>query len=184
MTDRSAAEIHIGGKIPRSVARVLCMVITKSGASLEWGGGWCRLNTPDELLLARSADPGGPLVLKLYDDQARGGEFQTLEKFLQEHGVPYCRWTEGKYDYDAEAVAFHPQSGQVSCLTDHNQHPIVLASQLAPIEAKLTSLLETMRRGEAGAIEIAAKIEDIRAGLRAEVPAAIPPLESLEIVEN
>ena len=35
MTDRSAAEIHIGGKIPRRVAHALCTVITKSGASLE-----------------------------------------------------------------------------------------------------------------------------------------------------
>jgi hypothetical protein len=184
MTERMAAEIHIGGKIPRSVAQALCTAITESRSSLEWGDSRCELNTPDELLLARSADTGGPLLLKLYDDQARGGEFQTLETFLQEHSIPYCRWSEGKYDYDAESVAFHPQSGQVSCLTDHNQHPIVLASQLAPIEAKLTSLLETIRRGEAGTIEIAAQIEDIRAGLRAELPSVAPPLESLEIVED
>jgi hypothetical protein len=184
MTDRSAAEIHIGGKIPRSVARVLCMVITKSGASLEWGGGWCRLNTPDELLLARSADPGGPLVLKLYDDQARGGEFEALEKFLQKHGIPYCRWTEGKCEYEAEAVTFHPQCGQLSWPTNHDQHPIVLASQLVPIEAKLTRLLKTMRRSKAGTTEIVAQIEDIRVGLRAELPPVAPPLESLEIAED
>ena len=123
-------------------------------------------------------------MLKLYDDQARWGEFEALETFLREHGIPYCRWSEGKYEYDAEAVAFHPQCGQLSWLTNHDRDPIVLASQLALIEAKLTNLLETVKHAEAETIEIIAQIEDIRVGLRAELPPVAPPLESLEIVED
>ena len=182
MTDRSAAEIHIGGKIPRSVAQTLCTVITKSGASLEWGGGWCRMNTPDELLLARSADTGGLLVLKLYDDQARGGEFQALEKFLQEHGIPYCRWTEGNSDYDAEAVAFHPQSGQLSWLTDRNQYPIVLASQLAPIADALTKLLAEIHGSEVPSAKLRRKLQRIRGKLQKCLPPIVPALESFELI--
>ena len=84
MADYMAGEIHIGGKVRRSVVQALCTAITKSGASLEWGGSQCRLNTPDELLGARSGDANEPLLLKLYDDQARWGEFAELETFLRE----------------------------------------------------------------------------------------------------
>jgi hypothetical protein len=184
MADYMAAEIHIGGKVRHSVAEALCEEIAASRASLEWGGGPCRPNTPADLLRDRSADTGEPLVLKLYDDQARGGVFEDLETFLQEHGVQFRRWSEGRFEYDAEAVAFDPQTGQSSWLTDHAQHPIVLVSQLAPIEAKLTTLLERMKRGKAEAEDVLARIEDIREGLRAELPPTVPPLEPLEIVED
>jgi hypothetical protein len=184
MADHMAAEIHIGGKVRRSTAKALCEVIAASGASLEWGGGRCHLNSPDDLLLARSAETGEPLLLKLYDDQARWGEFDSLESFLRENGIPYSRWSEGKYEYDAEAVAFRSECGQMSWLTNHDQQPIVLASQLTPIEAKLTNLLEMMKRGEAEAVEVLAQIKDIREGLRAELPPAVPTLEPLEIVED
>jgi hypothetical protein len=123
-------------------------------------------------------------LLKLYDHEASGGQFETLETFLREESIPYCRWSEGKYEYDAEAVAFHPRCGQLSWPTDHNQDPIVLASQLAPIDAKLTGLLEAITRSAAGITEIVARIEAVRAGLRAELPPVAPPLESLEIVED
>jgi hypothetical protein len=184
MADTMAAEIHIGGKVRRSVAQALCKTITESGASLEWGGGPCHPNTQDDLLLARSAKTGEPLVVKLYDDQARGGEFEELETFLREHGIPYRRWSEGKYECDAEAAAFHPQSGQLSWLTNHDRHPIVLASELAPIEAKLTNLLKMVKRGRAEPVKVLARIEDIREGLRAKLLPAVPPLEPLEIVED
>jgi hypothetical protein len=182
MTDRSAAEIHIGGKIPGSVAQALCTVITKSGASLEWGGGWCRLNTPDELLLARSADTGGPLLLKLYDDEARGGQFETLEVFLQKHGIPYCRWSEGKYEYDAEIVTFHPRCGQLSWPTNHDQHPIVLVSQLAPIADALAKLLAEIHGSEVPSAKLRRKLQRIRGKLQKCLPPIVPALESFELI--
>lgn len=183
MADYMAAEIHIGGKVCRSVAQALCKTIDASGASLE-GDRQYRLNTPDELLRARSADADKPHLLKLHDDQARWGEFAALETFLQEHGIAYCRWSDGKYEYDAEAEAFHPDCGQSWWLTNHDRQPIVLASELAPIEAKLTELLETLKRGKVYTVEIIAQIEKIREGLRSELPPVVPPLESLEIVED
>ena len=80
MADHMAAEIHIGGKVRRSVVQALCTAITESGASLEQGGGRCHLNTPDELLDACPADADEPRLLKLYDDQARWGEFEELRR--------------------------------------------------------------------------------------------------------
>lgn len=184
MSDHMAAEIHIGGKVRRSVVQSLCAAITASGASLEWGGCQCRLNTPDELLRARSGDTGKPLLLKLYDDQARWGEFAELEKFLREHNIAYCRWSDGKYEYDAEADAFQPECGQLWWLTNHCRQPIVVAAELAPIEAKLTGLLEVLQRGKVDTAEVIAQVASIREILRAELPPVVPPLETLEIVED
>jgi hypothetical protein len=184
MADHMAAEIHIGGKIRRSVAQALCKVIARAGVSLEWGGGQYRPDAPDDLLPARSAAPGEPLLLKLYDDQARYAEFDSLETFLRKHGIPYSRWGEGKYEYDPEVVVFRPGRKLLSWPTNHDQQPVVSAFQLTPIEAKLTNLVEALKRGKAEAVEVIAQIEDIRQQLRAELPPAVPAMESLEIVED
>jgi len=60
----------------------------------------------------------------------------------------------------------------------------VPASELAPIEAKLTGLLELLQRGKAASVEVLAQVERIRNELRAQLPPVMPPLESLEIVEG
>ena len=60
----------------------------------------------------------------------------------------------------------------------------MVAADLAPIEAKLTDLLESLNRGKMYTVEIIAKIEKIREGLRSELPPVVPPLETLEIVED
>jgi len=184
MSDYMAAEIHIGGKVHPSVAQALCTAITKSGASLEWGGGRCNMDTPDELLRARTSDTDEPHLLKLYDDQARWGEFSALEAFLRENGIAYCRWSDGKYDYDSEVDAFQPECGQLSWITNHNRQPIVLASELAPIEAKITNLLETLKGGKVDTVVVIAQIEKIRQELRSTLPPNMPPFETLEFVED
>lgn len=182
MSDYMAAEIHIGGKVPRSVAQALCQVLNESGASLEWGDRPFHPQSTDDLLSARWGDTGGPLLLRLYDDQARWGEFDTLERFLREHDIPYCRWSDGKYECDPEVQAFHPDCGLVSWLTNHERHPMVLVSQLTPIVDQLTKLLEDMKQGEAEAVEVLTQIETARDSLRDELPPTVPPLETLEIV--
>ena len=184
MSDYMAAEIHIGGKICRSVAKALCEVIAAAGASLEWGGGQFHPKTPDELHLARSANNGGPLLLKLYDDQARWGEFNTLERFLREHDIAYCRWSDGKYEYDPEGQAFHPDCGLVSWLTDHERHPMVLVSHLTPIKDRLTKVLEFLKQSGAETARVLTDIKKATDCLCDELPPAVPSLETLEIVED
>ena len=181
MADHIAAEIHIGGKIPRSIVQGMCEAIHQSGAALQWSGPPCRIDTPDALLAARSLDADGSSVLKLRDDEARWGEFDPLEPFLREHGIAYRRWTDAQCECDAEVEAFHPQCGQVSWLTNHAGKPILLASQLITTETKLAELLDRVERGAAVvARDLAAVLET----LRAELPPAVPPLEPLEIVED
>ena len=102
--------------------------------------------TIDELLASRSDDDNGLRLLTLYDDQARWGEFDSLETFRQEQGISYCRYSEGKYDYDAETSAFHPDCGFVESLTDHNRHPVVQTFQLTPIAATLAKVLGVQPR--------------------------------------
>jgi hypothetical protein len=184
MADHMAAEIHIGGKVPRSVAQALCKVVTDTQASLEWGGAACDISTPEDLLSSRSVDGDEPNVLKLYDDEARWGEFETLEAFLQEHGIPYCRWSDGRYEYDAEAVAFNPNLGLLHWLTDHEQNGMVRESKLRPIVAKLEALVKSVKRGGAEARQALAGMEETLAALQAELPPQVPPLETLEIAEG
>jgi hypothetical protein len=184
MADHMAAEIHIGGKVRRSVVQALCTAINEAGASLKWGDGHFRPETADDLLAARREDGDSPRLLKLFDDEALWGEFADLEKFLRGNGIAFCRWSDGKYECDPEAEAFHPDCGPLWWLTNHERQPIVPASELAPIEAKLTGLLELLQRGKAASVEVLAQVERIRNELRAQLPPVMPPLESLEIVEG
>ena len=184
MADHMAAEIHIGGKVRGSVVQALCKTIADSGVSLERGDGHFRPETADDLFAACCEDGDSPRLLRLFDDEAPWGEFAELEKFLRDNGIAYCRWSDGKYEYDPEADAFHPDCGQLWWLTNHERQPIVLVSELAPIEAELTDLLERLQRGKAGSVEVLTQVERIRNELRAELPQVMPPLESLEIVED
>ena len=59
-----------------------------------------------------------------------------------------------------------------------------MASGLAPIEAKLAELLETLKGGKAAAVGVLTQVESIRAELRVELPDPVPPLDTLEIVED
>jgi len=184
MADRMAAEIRIGGKVRRSVAEVLCKVIATSAASLDWGEARFDPRTIDELLASRSDDGNGLRLLTFYDDQARWGEFDSLETFLQEQGIPYCRYSEGKYDYDAETSLFHPDCGLVESLTDHNRHPVVQASELTPIAATLAKVLAEMRSGEVPSVKLQRKLQRIHGKLRKCLPPEVPALESFEIIEG
>ncbi len=184
MSEYMAAEIHIGGKIRRSVAAALGEVIAASGAGLDWGESGFDPAGPDELIASCSADEGGPLLLRLRDDQVRWGEFDALEEFLQEHGVPYCRFSEGKYEYDAEAQAFHPDCGLCCWLTDHQREPLVRVFELTPLVDRLTKLPETIRADGGEPAAVLAELEEICNGLRDALPPAVPALETFEVIED
>jgi hypothetical protein len=184
MADRMAADIEIGGKVRRSVAEALCKVINESGTSLEWGGGCFQPETINDLLAARCDDGDNPRVLKLFDDQARWGEFEELEKFLREHEITYCRHSEGKYEFTPEAAGYLPQLGPVVWLTDHERWPILLASEVRPVETQLARVVRSMERGKATMATLTRRIKTSLKLLRAALPPDVPALESFEIVED
>jgi hypothetical protein len=136
-------------------------------------------------LLAGRYDSGdGLLLLRLYDDQASWGEFDDLESFLQNHDIPFCRYTEGKYEYDAEVVAFHPASGLVQWLSDHGHHAIVQASALKPIADTLAKTVAEMQSGQQDAARLERKLQRLCGKLRKCPPSEVPALDSFEIIED
>ena len=139
MSEHLPAEITIGGKVRRSMAEAMCEVIAGEGVALDWGEARFRPQTVDELLAARSDDGDDVTLLRLCDDQASWGEFEELETFLRDNDIAYIRHSDGKYDLDPEGAAFHPDTGLVQWLTDHNRNPVVKASNWSRSPAPLSS---------------------------------------------
>ena len=184
MSETLAAEIQIGGKVRRSVAEELCGVITTERVSLEWGDVSFEPKTVEDLLAARFDNGDGLLTLRLYDDHASWGEFDILEGFLRGHRVPFVRYTEGKYDYDPEVVAFHPSCGLVQEPTDHRRNPIVQAATLKPIADTLAIILAEMRSGDVDAARLRRKLQRLYGKLRKCIPSDVPELGSFEVIEG
>ncbi len=90
MSERMAAQIWIGGKVPAQLVPELCGEIDAEGVALDWGGARFAPKTEAELLKAR-VDYDGAAVLYLCDEQASWGRFDSLEGLLQEHGIPFTR---------------------------------------------------------------------------------------------
>ncbi len=123
MADYMAAEILIGGRIPASIVPELCQAIRQERLGLDYGRACFDPDTASDLLEACRADSHGALVLKLSDDQARWGEFEQLERFLQDNAIAYTRRSEGKYDCDPEQVEFRPGQGVVVIPTNSAGKP-------------------------------------------------------------
>jgi hypothetical protein len=175
MSDYVAARIRIGGRIPVTLVPELCTVITGQHASLEWGDARFRPNSAEDLLEARREEDGVRL-LWLYDDQARWGRFDNLEQFLQTHGIPFSRRSDGKYEYDPEIVEYRPEYGSFSMLTNRDGEPVVPVSKLATVESALEKA--------AGKPTTSEMIDSIRVAqrlLRKLLPPTLPTLEPLEI---
>jgi hypothetical protein len=184
MSEHLPAEIKIGGKVRRSVAAALCEVIVGEGVALDWGEGRFRPQTVNELLAARNDDSDDVPLLRLCDDQASWGEFDDLERFLRDNDIAYIRHSDGKYDLDSEGAAFHPDTGLVQWLTDHNRNPVVRASELEPIAGTLARLLAAVRRGNAPAAKIERTLQRICDKFREDLLSEIPVLKSFEIIED
>ena len=184
MSERLAAEIQIGSKVRRRVAEVLCSVIAAERVSLEWGDVPFEPKTIDDLLAARFDNGDGLLTLRLYDDQASWGEFDSLESFLQEHKIPFVRYTEGKYDYDPEVVAFHPDCGLVQELTDHNRNPSIQASVLTPIADTLAKIVKELEGGRPDAAKLQRKLQRLHGKLGKCIPADVPVQGTFEVIEG
>jgi hypothetical protein len=196
MADRMAAEIHIGGKVPRELVSKLCAAIAAENVSLEWGGAGFRPAGAEDILRACSAaaEDAPPGVLCLFDDQARWGEMEDLERFLEEHQIAFNRFSEGKYEQSAEVVRYRPQAGRVESLTDPEHRPVVLASSLEPVEEALRKGIERLadeQRTEKGpspnrrpGASLAGGLRHLRRARRLLgelVPPRVPALGPLEI---
>jgi hypothetical protein len=182
MSERMAAEIHIGGKIPAAVAVGLAGVVQREGVSLEWGGGRFEPESAQALLEASQDGDDGTGLLRLYDDQARWGEFEELEAFCRQHHVAYTRHSEGRYDCGPETAEYRPEQGLFVFLTDPSHQPYVLANQLVDVEKKLAEAIGHLEQRRFDRALAAAR--EARDMMRKQLPPELPPLEPFEIVED
>lgn len=140
MSTRMAADISIGGKIAATLMPELCRAICEQGVALEWGAAPFQPSDARELLTERQElEPGGAMVLRLYDEQAHWGEFDELEAFLQEHDIPYTRRTDGDCQYDPAVIEFRPGAAPLLLAANKDGEPVVAVSLLGELVDRLNS---------------------------------------------
>lgn len=134
MADRMAAEIKIGGPLPKDKIQEFMDIIEGSGAGPEYGeGSW----DPEEILDAIHREA----VLDLYDDEAAWGEFPELEAFCRGVGLSFVRRSEAKYEYDAEVIWSTPLGGG-GCNVSAEGVPVLDAETIRDLLKKGVTALE------------------------------------------
>jgi hypothetical protein len=177
MADRMAAEIWIGGKLPRSLLEEFPI----SDLCLDWDCN--RLKSTSEADILAGRDENG--LLHFADAEAAWGEFQELEGWLREHKVPFRRRTEGKYEHTPELVEFRPdlkgkRNREVYAMTSPEGAPMVFASEVEAITTRMAKLVADRKRSarqRLGAWEI------LFAKLLRVLPPQLPPLPPFEIMD-
>jgi len=178
MSDYMAGEIKIGGQVSAELVPALCAAIKSQGASLEWGDGFFTPESAEDLL-AGCRDENGVRLLYLCDDDVRGGVFECLEEFLQNHGIAYWRHSEAKYEFDAQILEYRPGFDPVSISSNAAGDQLMAVSNMAVVDKALDA---AQRKGSLPAARQA--IRKAQRLLRAQLPPALPPLESFEIVDD
>ena len=137
MADRMAVEIEIGGPVPRRLVDDLIVAIRSEALSLCSDEGPFTATTADQLLELSSRD-GRQGTLHLLEHEVAWGRLEELESFLIEHGIAFDRWTEAKYEYDAELVQFRAGMKQPVCIvTLQNKEPVIAVRALKPVARAL-----------------------------------------------
>ena len=145
MSDRIAAEIYIGGMLSSRLVAGLCTTVSAQGVSLDWGDAAFSPESAGELL-AQRRKYHGELVLALCDDQARSGCFEPLEEFLIARRIPFDRYHEAKYEFDAELVCYRPGKQPTVIITDADRKPIVRFAAVAQAQQQITAVIAALEK--------------------------------------
>jgi len=127
MAEHFAAEIHIGGPIPKAVLDELVATIVSEGASLE---GYCEARATEEPVRKAFHEAR---VVDLYDEQASAGRFQALEAFLVEHGIHFDRHSDAFCEYEAENAYYRGDAEPVWFYADQVGNPLVRADDVVDV---------------------------------------------------
>jgi hypothetical protein len=179
MAERMAAEIHVGGKITTELAEALCGCIRTAGVQPEYGGGRFEPQNASELIQAKEGDH-----LRFYDDEATWGEFNDLEEFLQEHEIPFDRYSDGRYEYDCELKQFRPGIGVLVCITNKSGLPVIEAVSLKPVERAMQRLPAEFKKLGLSLAGLWKRIARIERLLRQKLPDEMPRLPPFRIVST
>ena len=172
MADRMAAEIWIGGKLPRSLLGEFPI----DDLRVDWDENPVDRTSEETLLAGREDD-----CLHFCDCEAAWGEFQELEGWLREHKMPFKRRSSGKYDYLPELVESRPDLGEeIQTIATDSGEPLVCKSELVPILEKMAELQRSDR-------PLSAQLrawKRLASKLTKLVPSTLPPLPKFEIVDG
>jgi hypothetical protein len=177
MADRMAGEIWIGGKLRRSLLEAFPV----SDLHLDWEGELLPSVREADLLAARNEDG----LLYFAEMEQAWGEFQELEGWLREHGLPFRRQSEGKYEYAPERIEHRPdlkgaRNREVYCYTSPEGKPMLLVSEVAPIVGRMAKLVADKRPAR----ERLQAWEKLYRKLANVLPPELPPLPIFEIVDG
>ncbi len=153
MSDRISAEIWIGGQVSRTeichegemddpdgnaVLAQLMAEIERSGVSWEWGSRGIEMDTEEHLL--ECLENGH---LHFMDDEARNGEFEDLENFCVQNGIPFNRRSATDGTYDPELVWFRADMNEPDCVgIDSDGNPVVKRLDVVGARNMLANMLD------------------------------------------
>ncbi|HEY3963619.1 MAG TPA: hypothetical protein VGM05_03615 [Planctomycetaceae bacterium] len=181
MSDRMAAEIWIGGRIPKRLVPQLCGTICTEGISLDWDESLFAPNNAADLLEG-CGDEGGTRLLHLCNVEACWGEFGELEEFLVRRKISFRRRSEAKYEHDAQIVEFRPGIEPVRYPTDSSGKPYVPLADLIHAATQLDRAVESA--GGKSATQLLSRLRDVRRLVKNSLPIVVPPLEPFEFVQE
>lgn len=179
MSERLAAEVWIGGNIPESLVPDLCAAITDEGVALEWGEGSFAPKTSEDLDTSLRENEKHEWLLWLCDDEASWGQFDDLERFLQEHRIPFTRRTAGNAAYDSEILEYRPNCGEITLAANVDGQLTVVAAELEPVEHLLDAAIK-LAELDTGANFLSLMQTALKL-LREQLPRPLPPLEPFSI---
>jgi len=182
MSDYMAAEITLGGPVPKRLVGPLCAAINKEGVSLQWGGTSFSPTSAKHLLAARCQDERGVSVLRLYAEEKPYGTFELLEKFLCRHGLSFRRYCDGKYEYDPEIIEYRPALGMVRYLAARNGEPHVPLTALRASQEAVAGAIALL--GQRRAAHALRHLKKLLGDQRKYLPPEVPPLEAFEVVSR
>jgi hypothetical protein len=179
MADRMSAEIWIGGSIPESLVEEFCGVLRTESLSPDYGEASFEPQDAEELLDGTLKDSG---LLRLCDDEVAYGEFDDLETWLQEHGIPYTRRSDGKYEHDPVVVEFRPNSGLHACTANKGLQAVVEVQPLRKVVRRLQAAMEASAKKKPK--KARKQIKQALKLMTRHLPPDWPPLPPLEIVAD
>ena len=145
MSEYLAAHLTIGGPISRRLMARLCAAIGRERLALNWGEPVFQPQTADDLLAA-CIDLGGVRLLRLYDEQARWGQFEELERQLIHWQIAFDRHNEGKYEINPERFSFRPGKEGVAYLTNAQEQVVIEAEPLWPLLDRVATARRAVHR--------------------------------------
>jgi hypothetical protein len=170
-------EITIGGKVPAALLDEFLSAAASTGASVgDYEEAVFAAGTVEELLKVLDEDGH----LRLADAQASYGQFEELEAFCVEHGIPFDRHSDAKYEFDAENVYFRPGMKAPESVPSNNAgDDLFSADAVRPVVKELTKVVTaglTREKLKAAAVKIIRHLNSL-------LPPEVEPLPPLEIVK-